>query len=978
MFEHGCEVRGAWRRLWLGVVVVFVGAMPVMAEVSVTGTFTPGVESFDEIEDGDHNVIGYSTPVLYLTAADLLIDDTDGATGLHKMTLDSVLWLASGSITIADHHANGVTARLTTNNVVDPGLVYPEVLLGYNQLPGDTATVDINGGRWDARTVDFKVGHGGNATVDVRNGGVLTRNIIDYGYEIELLVGSDASGDRGDGTLNVRDGGNVYGNVVVGAGGTGELNVYSGGTLGLGAGDHNDYLTVGSVDTVRAGTATFMTGSTCHNEYWNIGAGGRGTVNVQAGVTTRDSLHIRLLEGGGEGTLNLQSGVDMTVRNLRLNGGAGTGQVNLNNATLTVSNDMYSQGLLGGTTTVGLNNGSVLNTAGETFIGWGSAAVTVNLDNASQWNTDGDIELGNGGLCHVNIGAGSSWNANQSLVGDALANDVRTSAGDSSDTGGQTFITMTGHAVDGDANCTMYRNVVLSYWGSTTVTQNAHSNWRVMGVLAASTAATPSTTTTIHLNAGSTTQWDQGISKGGGTLEINLNGGDLTVGDPGNTTPSFQTEHLASFTGGSLRVTGDLAGSTPLPEVASGMAVRVDGATPVALLHNDATSGTGRVRTSTLVADYRTDGWLFSPSSADPADPGVYFDHFRIDGGKVEFNADIDLTDGVHEWTTFPASRVTAHGQLVMAKTVPFDSPVPTYELVERDLTLDGGGASADFTDAPTTVSPGFSFGSGAVVVKNHANWATAETRIVEGAAVMLESSGCWHARQGFVMESLFGLPGDPVTPAVTIAGGTLEYGTMGWTPAAAEAFNMNTKIAEFTSGTLIVHGPIAGDFELAPGATASGSDFAGNVIVGGVLMPGASPAASTMHMDFMVESTGTVEMELTGPAAGDDYDRVTVIGNVMLDGTLKIIIDKAYQPDLGDTFQLFQWDNYVGGTNGSGEFDMIMFDNAIYDGTFDYEVAGPGGETFGVLTITRVPEPGTIALIAAGAGVALWRRRAA
>jgi hypothetical protein len=982
MFNRENVRRGrcAWRQLWLAAAMLCVWTGPAPADVSLTGTFTPGEETFDSTKDGSDNVIGLITPNLYLGDHNhdghLEVNDTGGSTGTHRFTVQNVLWLTRGSITIDDTSgSNGATARLTTGST---GVT--EVLLGLDQPAGASAEVLIDGGRWNASTPMFYAGHGGDATINVRNGGVLNRNYLNGGLtEIELWLGTNNGGDRGDGTLNIRDGGKVYGNVVVGAGGTGELNVYDGATLGLAVVGVNDYLTVGGGDPGSTGTATLMTGATINNEYWNIGAGGNGTLNVQAGVTTDSGLNIRMLEGGGNGTLNLQSGVDMTVRNLRLNGGTGIGQVNLDNAELTVSNEMYSQGLLGGATTIGLDNNSTLNTTKETFIGWGSAPVTVNINSGSLWNTNGDIELGNGGLCNVNIGAGGTWNANQTLVGEALINDVRTSAGDSSDTGGQTFITMTGDAETGPATSTMYSAAVLSVWGSTTVTQNAHSNWRVMGTLATSNAATPSTSTTINLNTGSTTQWDQGITKGGGSLDINLAGGNLTCGDPGNTSPNFNVDYLTTFTGGTLRVTGNLVGFTPLPQVGSGMSVQVDGELPLSLLHNDATSGTGKVRVGTLVADFSVSNYLYQPSVADPGDPGIYFDQFRIDGGEAEFSVDVDFTDGVHEWTNFIGSTVTAHGSLVMAKTQQF-AIEDTYELIERNMVLDGASASANFTDAPTKVSPGFALGGldGRVLVKNNAIWRTGPTTLVEGASVTLESGGTWIAEEGYVVESLFGalgggafaagMPGIPTT----ITGGTLEYGTPGWTPDADHEFNINTKLAAFTSGTLIVHGPIAGDFELAPGASASGTDFTGNVIVGGVIMPGASPASSIARQDFTVVATGTVEMELNGPVKGDDYDTLQILGNVSLDGTLLIIIDKAYQPRVGDTFELFRWDNYDA---SSGEFDSIQFSNAIYDGVFDYQVAGNGGETLGVLTLTEVPEPSTAALLL-GLGAAWLQRR--
>jgi hypothetical protein len=118
----------------------------------------------------------------------------------------------------------------------------------------------------------------------------------------------------------------------------------------------------------------------------------------------------------------------------------------------------------------------------------------------------------------------------------------------------------------------------------------------------------------------------------------------------------------------------------------------------------------------------------------------------------------------------------------------------------------------------------------------------------------------------------------------------------------------------------------------------------------------------------YLGVSTDTV-MQLAGPVAGSQYDQISVTGDLALAGDLNVVLLNGFQPQPGQTFQLF--DGQLSGT-----FNQIALPELS------------GGEQwntnnlYATGTISVVPEPGTFALFAAAVAIGLigwaWQRRQA
>jgi uncharacterized repeat protein (TIGR01451 family) len=110
-----------------------------------------------------------------------------------------------------------------------------------------------------------------------------------------------------------------------------------------------------------------------------------------------------------------------------------------------------------------------------------------------------------------------------------------------------------------------------------------------------------------------------------------------------------------------------------------------------------------------------------------------------------------------------------------------------------------------------------------------------------------------------------------------------------------------------------------------------------GNVVINGAtLNPGTSPGAVTISGNYTQSSSGVLNVELNGTAAGSSYDQVNVTGNATLDGTLNATI--GYSPANNDFYDVLT----IGGTR-SGDFATKNLPGFPGPGTLNAAyVAGP------------------------------------
>jgi autotransporter-associated beta strand protein len=167
-----------------------------------------------------------------------------------------------------------------------------------------------------------------------------------------------------------------------------------------------------------------------------------------------------------------------------------------------------------------------------------------------------------------------------------------------------------------------------------------------------------------------------------------------------------------------------------------------------------------------------------------------------------------------------------------------------------------------------------------------------------------------------------------------------------------------NGTLVVSTVGSTHSSAVFAGAFSGSGGFTGGG-----DVFFEGDLRP-SDPVEVTFGGNAYLESTTNTVMQLAGPVAGSQYDRIDVTGQLNLAGALDVELLDGFQPQAGESFQLF--DAQLSGT--FSRVTLPALSNGLSWNTSNLDTTG---------TISVVPEPSTLALICAGAlGLLGYARR--
>ena len=131
-------------------------------------------------------------------------------------------------------------------------------------------------------------------------------------------------------------------------------------------------------------------------------------------------------------------------------------------------------------------------------------------------------------------------------------------------------------------------------------------------------------------------------------------------------------------------------------------------------------------------------------------------------------------------------------------------------------------------------------------------------------------------------------------------------------------ALNLMGKILTKTGdGTMAINNRVtlAGGTVVGAQGTISGDGTIGGDVYneGGTLSPGNSPGLMAIAGDYTQGDRGTLLIELAGTAAGTNYDQLQVDGGALLDGTLEVALLDGFQPGLGDTFDILDFNTVSG-----------------------------------------------------------------
>lgn len=268
------------------------------------------------------------------------------------------------------------------------------------------------------------------------------------------------------------------------------------------------------------------------------------------------------------------------------------------------------------------------------------------------------------------------------------------------------------------------------------------------------------------------------------------------------------------------------------------------------------------------------------------------------------------------------------------------------------------------------------SAGTGLLNIENGGNVASSEAFVGSldgghGSVVIKGTDSLWTVSEGLTL----GNGGTGVGEVTIESGGTLTVGedlrVRAGSTLKLEGGSLSTGDLDITAGTfdfsggkLAVHGTVHGNLGVSEAGEFTGAaTVTGSLYNAGIVAPGNSPGTLTVEGDYSQAFSGTLVMELGGGEDGQ-YDVLVVNGLLSLDGTLEIVSWEGFMPTLGDSFQLFTFNNI------SGNFHLITAFQLGGGLQWDYSLL----ESEGRLTV--VPEPSTWLLLALGAGALLLARR--
>ena len=184
-----------------------------------------------------------------------------------------------------------------------------------------------------------------------------------------------------------------------------------------------------------------------------------------------------------------------------------------------------------------------------------------------------------------------------------------------------------------------------------------------------------------------------------------------------------------------------------------------------------------------------------------------------------------------------------------------------------------------------------------------------------------------------------------------------------GGTTVSAGTLAVNNTVGSATGTNLVA---------VLLGGTLGGSGFiSGPVTVSGTLSPGNSAGTLTINNNLTLGATALSLFELGGTGSGQ-YDRVTGIGTLTLDGLVNVTLINSFTPGLGDTFDLFDF-SLIDASNFDVNTDLAL---PSLGGGLDWDVSN--FLVNGQIAVI-VPEPSGTALLGLGLlsflFIANWRR---
>jgi autotransporter-associated beta strand protein/T5SS/PEP-CTERM-associated repeat protein len=816
--------------------------------------------------------------------------------------------------------------------------------------------VNVFGGSW-TNSNDLYLGYYGTGTLIIGANGLVTSNSGVVGYNSGSIGSVTVSpgtwynvndlfiGYNGTGSLTLGTGGtatNKFGFVGYNSGSIGTVNVFGGTWI-----NYNSDLFIGHTGT---GTLTIGTNGTVTNKFGYVGynSSSNGTVNVSGGTwTNSSSLNIG---SGGTGTLNVNAGTVSSSSTTLGQSLSGTGTLNLNGGELTTG--QLSKGSGNGTVTF---NGGTLRLSGHQS----------NLFNGFE---AGDVTLAAGGgtIDTQNLNVATTYELSGSGGLTKTGTGTLTLTGNNTYTGGTTISSGTlqiGGGTTGSVQGDILNNSILSFNCSNTLTFG--------GVISGAGQLK-------QLGAGTLILTGANTYTGGTTISS----GTLQIGD-GGTTGSLQGDILnnsiLSFNRSNTLTFGDvISGSGQLKQLGAGTLILTGantytGGTTISggtlQIGDGGTTGSlqGDILNNSILSFNRSDNVIFSGNTIGSGQliklgPGtlILTGYNSHNGGITISGGTLQIGNGGTSGSVQGNINILNNSILSFNRS---DNVIFSGNTIGAGQLIKLGPGTLILTGA-NTYTGGTTISSGILQIGNGGTSGSVQGDILNNSILRFNRSDMFTFNDVISgMGQLIKLgPGTLIlTGANTYTGGTtINGGTLLLTGAGT----IGTGNLTMGGGTLDVSGITAPSFTLADDIMLSGS---GTIIatgktlqVDGTLSPGNSPGTLTINGDLTLSSTAVSNFEINGTAPGL-FDRIDGVNSMTFGGTLNLTT--GYAPALGDSVQLFSASTY------SGTFSSITGTNLGGGLSWIFDAANG--------TITVIPEPSTWVMLVGGlVALILLRRR--
>lgn len=865
-------------------------------------------------------------------------------TGLGATTVGSTA-IAAGTLTVeaGSNLASAAVSVLSgVLNLQNGSQTITTLGMGNGPL-GSTSRIDLDGGALTlGGTVTYTTSvNSGTATIEdgtINLGATRTFTINDSTQtDVEMLVdavianGAAASGitKGGIGTL-VFNRANTYTGATSVNAGILRLAVAQSLTGALQFGSAAATTTAGTLEAnedASFGSMVVQTNSTTATSVLQIASGKTVTINgnVTIGTNTATSTTLFNATGGGAFVQTSTGGTFQVGGATSSNANAATADFS-GLASMTVNLGATGTFRVGDANTATNVNPSTLILAPDTTV----TANTVRIGDGSGAGSVHTLVLGNG----TNL-----FNANTFNVGSA-GNTIRSSGAMNfgiSDTTG----TLTIRAADGTGRAVLN---MINTTGTTatdmtsTIDLTGHTSDLLVSTLTMANR-------TVGANAATSTfSFDQGTldittltmasrttasSSGNSTATVNL-GDSAAVGSP---TTTIGTLNMAVNTSAGGAVVADLnvTGGTVNIGTGSGTAI------------NMANADTGRTVTSTI----------------------------DLTGGTVNVTGNIVRTGGAGTEN----ATITLDGAILDLNDNSIGSSTAAINLVAQSGTLRNlnelnGGGNLTKTGAGTLVLEGDNDYTGRTVITAGTVSISSEDNLgdapVSFTAAQLEING------GTLLTTAT-MSIDDANRGITIgtSGGTIETAAAtNLTIAGTNAMVLDGTLTKSGDGALYINSTTSGSglVQVNDGTFGGTGTISGNTTIGADATLTAATTGTTGALTFSGDltlvsgSTWLIDLVENNPLG---VDRINVIGNLNLGGAT---LD--FRPT--DTFS---GNNYVIATFGNGPTLGSTFAGLAEGDTIGNYTISYGAVTAGAITLTAVPEPGTLGLLGVALGGFFFRR---